>query len=366
MATHERKIWPEYFEALEDGRKPFEVRIDDQIDSSFEVGDKIVLKEWDPNAKQYTGRWLERMISYVLDLGDTRFGNVTVVLGFGVVPGTRAWLRIDRKGVAYSVAYPGMKGEWIEVDEALRIVREHNERKASEEQTPALCMCTPSLKCLPCCDKDANKPIPYIPSECHGEFTGPGFDPTGEGSAYQPEADQADVQKIYVEPEDMKFLNDLLEAPPQDLPWIRKVPKRLFLDWPTDPHDPPSLPGSGPQIREAVQAIQAAAKPPRRGAPNLPTIEEAIKERKDFDKAEISRALQNPWMQQTLTELGWVRAGSIHQEALRQRDVAYRERDTERDENAKLRARTLELEQAYESLLADLQKILSTTEKASA
>lgn len=37
---------------------------------------------------------------------------------------------------------------------------------------------------------------------------------------------------ILVEKEDMQFLHDLLAAEPEYLPWVHKVPKRLFLEWP--------------------------------------------------------------------------------------------------------------------------------------
>lgn len=36
---------------------------------------------------------------------------------------------------------------------------------------------------------------------------------------------------IYVGREDMAFLRNLLKEPPRDLPWIREVPKKLFLEF---------------------------------------------------------------------------------------------------------------------------------------
>jgi len=58
----EKKVWPEYFQQILDGKKTFEVRLND-----FEIneGDILVLKEWDPNTKSYTGRELERKVGYV-------------------------------------------------------------------------------------------------------------------------------------------------------------------------------------------------------------------------------------------------------------------------------------------------------------
>lgn len=62
MATIKKKIWPEYFEAVASGRKNYELRLSD-----FEVneGDILVLEEWDPNTKEYTGRSVERRVTYV-------------------------------------------------------------------------------------------------------------------------------------------------------------------------------------------------------------------------------------------------------------------------------------------------------------
>lgn len=59
--THELKIYPKYFKAILDGKKTFEIRKDDR---DFQVGDSIVLKEWD-NIK-YSGREIQAIIKYML------------------------------------------------------------------------------------------------------------------------------------------------------------------------------------------------------------------------------------------------------------------------------------------------------------
>lgn len=43
--VHHLKTWPEPFQAVIDGRKRHEVRVDDR---GFAVGDVLTLKEWDP------------------------------------------------------------------------------------------------------------------------------------------------------------------------------------------------------------------------------------------------------------------------------------------------------------------------------
>lgn len=61
--THELKTWPEFFRAMGNGSKTFELRRDDR---SFAVGDKLVLFEFDPRVNLYTDRKLYARISYVL------------------------------------------------------------------------------------------------------------------------------------------------------------------------------------------------------------------------------------------------------------------------------------------------------------
>lgn len=58
---HDLKIRPVYFEAVEDGRKTFEIRYDDR---DYQVGDRLILREW--HLGRYTGRVVEKMVTYKL------------------------------------------------------------------------------------------------------------------------------------------------------------------------------------------------------------------------------------------------------------------------------------------------------------
>lgn len=60
--VHELKTWPGYFQKIVDGRKNFEARVNDRV---FMEGDTVVLREWDPDSKQYTGRTLTKRVGYV-------------------------------------------------------------------------------------------------------------------------------------------------------------------------------------------------------------------------------------------------------------------------------------------------------------
>lgn len=61
--VHRLKVWPEYFDAIRNGDKTFELRYDDR---SFEVGDFLLLVEFDDRRERYTGRKELRRISYKL------------------------------------------------------------------------------------------------------------------------------------------------------------------------------------------------------------------------------------------------------------------------------------------------------------
>ncbi|MFA4946477.1 MAG: NUDIX domain-containing protein [Candidatus Micrarchaeia archaeon] len=59
----EKKTWPEYFQDILDGRKAFELRL---ADFPCATGDVLVLREWNPETKEYTGRSVEKKVSAAL------------------------------------------------------------------------------------------------------------------------------------------------------------------------------------------------------------------------------------------------------------------------------------------------------------
>ena len=70
MARIEKKVWPEYYQKILDGDKTFELRL---ADFECQPGDILVLKEWEPDTQQYTGRVLEKMVTYVSKTRDVKF-----------------------------------------------------------------------------------------------------------------------------------------------------------------------------------------------------------------------------------------------------------------------------------------------------
>ena len=60
---HELKTWPDQFKGIWNGSKKFEVRKNDR---PFFVQDTLLLREYEPSSKQYTGRECEVLVTYIL------------------------------------------------------------------------------------------------------------------------------------------------------------------------------------------------------------------------------------------------------------------------------------------------------------
>jgi len=72
MATIKKKIWPEYFELVSSGKKRFELRL---ADFDIQEGDTLLLEEWDSKTKEYTGRKMEKKVSFILKFKLDDFGQ---------------------------------------------------------------------------------------------------------------------------------------------------------------------------------------------------------------------------------------------------------------------------------------------------
>lgn len=80
--TIEKKTWPELFEKVLSGEKNFDVRL---ADFACQAGDILVLREWDPQTKNYTGRQIEKTIGFVLKTKDLSFWPKEEVDKYGYV-----------------------------------------------------------------------------------------------------------------------------------------------------------------------------------------------------------------------------------------------------------------------------------------
>ncbi len=63
MSIIHKKCWPQEFDALLSGSKQFDLRLHD---FEIQVGDTLVLEEWGPLTKTYTGRTIEKKVTYLL------------------------------------------------------------------------------------------------------------------------------------------------------------------------------------------------------------------------------------------------------------------------------------------------------------
>lgn len=66
MARNRLKCWPEVFQAMLDGRKTAEYRLNDR---DFKVGEWLLIREWCPEDEQYTHREMTVQITHILDGG---------------------------------------------------------------------------------------------------------------------------------------------------------------------------------------------------------------------------------------------------------------------------------------------------------
>jgi len=82
MTTHTLKTWPNFFDAIAEGRKTFEIRKNDR---GFQTGDILELVKWDPNRNVYVTRTGSTLMHF--DHAAKVRVEVTYILnGFGVEP----------------------------------------------------------------------------------------------------------------------------------------------------------------------------------------------------------------------------------------------------------------------------------------
>jgi ASC-1-like (ASCH) protein len=75
-----KKIWPEYFEKILQGEKNAELRLAD-----FEIneGDILILEEYNPKTKTYTGRKINKKVKYINKSNPTEAYSLEEIKKFG-------------------------------------------------------------------------------------------------------------------------------------------------------------------------------------------------------------------------------------------------------------------------------------------
>lgn len=64
---HFLKIWPEHYQAVISGMKKAELRKNDR---NYSVGDSLILKEYRPKARKFTGLEAHVLVTHVADVGE--------------------------------------------------------------------------------------------------------------------------------------------------------------------------------------------------------------------------------------------------------------------------------------------------------
>ena len=77
---HYLKIWIEHYKDVMSGKKKAEVRFDDR---NFNVGDTLVLQEYDPISLTYTGRSITKKVTHILNGGMYGIKDKYVVMSLG-------------------------------------------------------------------------------------------------------------------------------------------------------------------------------------------------------------------------------------------------------------------------------------------
>jgi len=72
MATIKKKSWPKIFSLMKSGKKKFDLRV---ADFKIKEGDTLVLEEYDPRKKKYTGKKLAKKVKYVMKFHFNDFGQ---------------------------------------------------------------------------------------------------------------------------------------------------------------------------------------------------------------------------------------------------------------------------------------------------
>ena len=77
----EKKCWPVFFEKILSGKKTFEIRL-----GNFQCkeGDILRLREFHPIQRKYTGRQLDREITFIMNTDEVDFWTYEEIQEYGL------------------------------------------------------------------------------------------------------------------------------------------------------------------------------------------------------------------------------------------------------------------------------------------
>lgn len=125
---HELKILPQYFKAVQEGTKTFELR---KHDRWFWVGDTLVLKEFYPKygekTNYYTGNEIKKEISYILEGGQYGLEEGYCILG--LKQEDIQLKNINLEGITLTEQYKKIEEEEKEFSDSLLSMKYDNEKE---------------------------------------------------------------------------------------------------------------------------------------------------------------------------------------------------------------------------------------------
>jgi hypothetical protein len=80
MNEIKKKIWPEYFEKILQEKKNTELRL---ADFEIKEGDILILEEYNPKTKKYTGRSIRKKVGYINKFNPTEAHSLEEIKQFG-------------------------------------------------------------------------------------------------------------------------------------------------------------------------------------------------------------------------------------------------------------------------------------------
>lgn len=75
-----KKTWPELFQKILEGKKTVDLRL---ADFDIKEDDILVLEEWNPETKEYTGRKLKKKVKNVNKIKLTDFHTIGEINKYG-------------------------------------------------------------------------------------------------------------------------------------------------------------------------------------------------------------------------------------------------------------------------------------------